>query len=851
MQSLREPSAHFALTPLAALVAASALLAGCGDDEPPTSSPADTGVGLDAPPPLPKLLGRANEQGLSAFVQAVESAGLTSLLEGEGPFTVFAPSDGALSSASLPSDPELLANLLLDHVLPYEADSAAVLEASSLRNAANRRLSVDPAGPNVGGAPLSTTDVFASNGVLHVMDGVIQAPTAAEFVSGDPRTATLASAVDAASASIRETLGGSGPITVFAPVDAAFEDVDVDVLLADGAYLDLTLGFHVVEGHYTEADLASLGGSSLTTASGQDVGIRILTGGQLVLADSRNRTARIEVGNIRLSNAVVHLVDTVLIPDRGEVDLLETLRRNNFNSLAMSAMQSGLTGALQGPEPLTVFAPTDAAFAAASDALPTDPDLVANVLLTHTASTTLPTARLALLPSVQSVAGTSHLLDFAADPETIGAASFTRTLDVRASNGIVHGIDRVLLPPRIADVTRTNDALSTLQAAVEAASEDIGTALAGPGPITVFAPIDAAFQGIDVPTLVGDQARLDDLLRYHVAEGQALSTEFEDGQQLTMSNGATLTVRIDDEGVRLDDGTGTVIRVIRADLRLRNGVVHLIDGVLSPSHLAERARAAGLNALLSAAAAAGLSDALLSGGPFTVFGPTDAAFERLDFEPLDPFAVETVLLTHLVPGRLTSSDVLAAADLTAVSKVVLPVGTSTSGPTLGGAVLGPVLDVEASNGVLHSVESVILPPTVIELVVADPQLGSTETAVLRAPVELLDQLGPDVITGARPITVLAPTDAAWAAAGVDPSTADPAALLARLRHHIVTQPLSSDRLAPTNRVATYNQNLIIRQDGTGAITVEDANRNVANVLEADIRGLDGTVWLIDRVLEPR
>lgn len=789
--------------------------------------------------------------GLSAFVSAAEQAGIRDQLE-SGTFTLLAPSNAALGGATLPADPDLLANILWSHILPYRADEATLLSSGSVRSSANRKLSVDKSNRSVGGVGLgSDTDGIASNGVVHVLEGVLAVPSAGAFLGADIRTSALASAVGQASASVGQILEEQGPITIFAPKNAAFDEVDLEVILADATYLDLVLGFHVVSGHMSKADLVALGDDeSIETRAGQHVGVRLRAGGEVVLADSQDRTARIETPDIRVSNAIIHIVDTLLLPDRGEVDALDTLRRNNFATFAQTVETSGLQAEFQADRPLTVFAPTDAAFAAAQADLPNDPDLLANVLLSHTATPTLSTVNLRQMASVRSVGGARFLLGFDTEPPTIGPATFTRAVDIRASNGIVHGIDRVLFPPRIDQAVARNADLTVLEAAVAAADPGIQALLAGDEPVTLFAPSDAAFEGVDVEELLADPTRLNDLLGFHVVQGQVLSSDLTDGQVLAMANGATVTVRITNGVVRLDDGVGTPVRIGQPNLRFLNGAVHILEGVLRPNHLEEIVRATGLQSFLELLRDTGLNDQLLVGGPLTVFGPTDAALADVDLDGLNPFVVETILLSHLVDGAFSSAQIAMATDLPALTKLDLEVGSSTTtGLSVGGAAIGDVVDVQASNGVVHTLDGIIVPPALLDVLATMPETSSTAAAIQRAPA-VLAAVQPDVGDGATPVVFLVPTNQAWIDAGIDVDTVDAAALERQLSHHVIPLALATTKLGATTRVPSLEQNLVIRINSSG-IRVEDASLNVATVLEPDIRALDGSIWIIDRVLTPR
>merc|ERR1711998_158705 len=158
--------------------------------------------------------------------------------------------------------------------------------------------------------------------------------------------------------------------------------------------------------------------------------------------------------------------------------------------------------------------------------------------------------------------------------------------DVLASNGVVHVVDGVLLPPKdaeaeknIVELAQSVDDLSTLVAAVVAG--DLVETLSSPGPFTVFAPLNSAFAALPEGTLDSllkpdNKDQLVDILTYHVVGAKALSTDLSDGQTITTVEGKDVTVSIGDS-VKINDAT-----VVKADVMASNGVVHVVDGVLLP-----------------------------------------------------------------------------------------------------------------------------------------------------------------------------------------------------------------------------------------------------------------------------
>merc|ERR1711937_1023944 len=186
------------------------------------------------------------------------------------------------------------------------------------------------------------------------------------------------------------------------------------------------------------------------------------------------------------------------------------------------------------------------------------------------------------------------------------------TADVKALNGVIHVIDKVLIPgqmetattptpdtpttavslPNIVETAQSIDDFSTLVAAVVAA--DLVDTLSSPGPFTVFAPLNSAFAELGeetISTLLANPDQLGSILTYHVVSGEAPSSSLSDGQQIETVNGAKVTVHISTDGsvsVTTNDGMITA-NVVTADVKALNGVIHVIDKVLIPGDCAVQA----------------------------------------------------------------------------------------------------------------------------------------------------------------------------------------------------------------------------------------------------------------------
>ena len=257
-----------------------------------------------------------------------------------------------------------------------------------------------------------------------------------------------------------------------------------------------------------------------------------------------------------------------------------------FSTLLAALDAAGLTSALEGVGPFTVFAPTDEAFASIDaevlNDLIADPDLLARVLTYHVVSGEFTSTDVAGLTSAPTLNGKDVSLSFDGATVMVDGASVIGA-DVEASNGIIHVIDQVLLPEPIADILQTAKGagiFTTLLAAVEAAG--LRATLEGDGPFTVFAPTDEAFAAIDpdaLNALLADPPALAAILAYHVVPGSLMATDVLASNSLTTVNGADATISLDGDGnPRIDDAI-----IVGTDIGARNGVVHVIDRVIFPN----------------------------------------------------------------------------------------------------------------------------------------------------------------------------------------------------------------------------------------------------------------------------
>jgi transforming growth factor-beta-induced protein len=561
------------------------------------------------------------------LVAAVQAAGLVETLKGPGPFTVFAPTDdafaklpaGTIDNLLKPENKQQLIDILTYHVVAGNVKAADVVKLISAKtvNGADVKITVSGSSVKVNDSNVVQTDIAASNGTIHVIDAVLLPPAAptpvlpptgaaaqaakdiVDTAVGAGSFNTLVAAVQAAG--LVETLKGKGPFTVFAPTDDAFAKLPkatLDDLLKpeNKATLASILTYHVVPGAVKAADVVKL--KSAKTVQGEAISIKV--DGSKVMVDDANVTAT----DVEASNGVIHVIDAVILPPSvakamaepamaatpkpaaKPVNIVETaLAAGNFKTLAAALEAAGLVNTLKGGR-WTVFAPTDEAFAKLPAGTvetllkPENKSQLRDILLYHVARGRLDAAAVTKHSGIAMANGMRTAIKVADGKAMINEATITAT-DIAATNGIIHVIDTVMLPPgNIAEVADKAGSFTTLLAAVKAAG--LEKELTGRGPLTVFAPTDAAFAKLPAGTVEDllkpeNKAKLRGILLYHVARGNIDSATVAKHSNIRTLQGKRIDVKLDGSNVMLNDATVTAV-----DVLARNGIVHVIDTVLLP-----------------------------------------------------------------------------------------------------------------------------------------------------------------------------------------------------------------------------------------------------------------------------
>jgi uncharacterized surface protein with fasciclin (FAS1) repeats len=404
-----------------------------------------------------------------------------------------------------------------------------------------------------------------------------------------------------------------------------------------------------------------------------------------------------------------------------------SLQTLGLSTLAAAVDAADLEGTLAGTGPFTLFAPSNAAFAALPQGtldsllLPQNRQQLIDLLRYHLLSGEFNSTVASTLSSANTVNGAPITIDAVGSNLFINNARVTLA-DRDATNGVIHIVDRVLTQPQSLVSTLQGRGFSTLVTAVGAAN--LATTLSGPGPFTVLAPTNAAFAALGQATLdslllPANQVQLANILTYHVVPGRVTASDAVEAELAASVQGQNVLFSLTNGQARVNG-----VAISQINLPCTNGVIHVLDAVLSvPSTIAATAQSQGFSTLVAALDAAQLTATFADAatGPFTVFAPTNAAFAALPaglltqlLQPINRPVLQQVLRFHVVTQPLTAADVAlrVGQGIVTLQGASIPVTQSANGPLLGGfRVL--TANVLASNGVVHAIDGVLVPPGVL------------------------------------------------------------------------------------------------------------------------------------------
>lgn len=432
-------------------------------------------------------------------------------------------------------------------------------------------------------------------------------------------------------------------------------------------------------------------------------------------------------------------------PDKNIVQVAQG--QSNLSSLVTALTKyPDLVSTLSGSGNFTVFAPTNAAFANLLTAIgqtsidDVPESVLKNILQYHVVTTAALKSNQLTAGNVKTANNEDIAVTLTGGVRLNGTVNVT-TADVEASNGVVHIVDAVLVPPTVTPIVGTivapayfNKNFTTLIAAVQAASPSILTTLLSNGPsdkkLTLFAPTNEAFAAAGITTLP-DRATLDAVLTYHVIDDEVRAAELPSGSAEIETLGGKFYLSNNGANVVFINGT---TRVTATDITGSNGVVHVINRTLLPPSKTIAAIATDLSTastpeftqLVAALARTSGTEtdllAAVSNGEanLTVFAPTDAAFEALyatlEVSGVDEIPLSTltaVLQQHVVAARVFSTDLVDGDVETLNGNVTINATNKTitdgSGNVANLSTNAALLNVLATNGVIHTIDRVLIP----------------------------------------------------------------------------------------------------------------------------------------------
>lgn len=312
------------------------------------------------------------------------------------------------------------------------------------------------------------------------------------------------------------------------------------------------------------------------------------------------------LSKLKIAFAIIALTSFTISCDNDDMPVDNTITgiakaNPNLTTLVQALVKADLAGTLQGAGPFTVFAPTDAAFAAFLKTTPyatlndVPKDVLTQILLNHVVSgkvksTDLSTGYVKTLAK-SATSGTNTMsmyVDLASGVKLNGVSKVT-IADVMASNGVVHVVDAVInLPTIVTHATANANFTSLVGALTKAGQPNFVGILSGTGPFTVFAPTNDAFTAFNTELAPGgiagvSNANLTKVLQYHVVNGNILAASLTEGQIVsTLQTPQTFTVQLTG-GAKIKDINNRISTIVATDVQCSNGVIHVLNKVLLPT----------------------------------------------------------------------------------------------------------------------------------------------------------------------------------------------------------------------------------------------------------------------------
>lgn len=565
------------------------------------------------------LLDKAKELKLTKFIEAMKIAGLEQDIK-NGNITIFAPVDKSFDQMSdllapksqitlqdtgvlMVSQPLIdtmisdLKAMLLGHLTPEVYTSSRLNDEQLIDTASPYKNKIrinfyDNELMTANCIKVKSRDAVATNGVINVVEEVLEpvSETLMEIISSDPEMSYMKTAIG--KSGLGKMFRDEGQLTLFAPSNSAFRKLDPILLsrildgdteclikLLQNHILPNVICSHAIQGRSKSKNMLNHM-LNLTRAADNKL---FVNGAQSVDTD------------VMATNGVLYVIDDVLVPDEA-LDVLEIARRSGASAIVKLIEDTGLAKTLQTTQNLTLFAPSDAAIGNL-EKVPTDPTELMKVLTFHVVPSEEHTCRLYndqqldTLNSGKQIRFNEYTTPFSYARfdwkwvQTAQCATIEKS-NIRACNGIIHIIDKVLKPPAgtLLDVLALDNRFTELVQLIKIA--EIGDMLEEDGPFTLFAPTNDAFKRVDdaeLQNIVNDKGKLKHVLYNHIFKDQICCS----GLSIVAANvgyGARQLKSISEERFTVQEmGNKTEIggsQITECDMSSTNGVIHVLDKVI-------------------------------------------------------------------------------------------------------------------------------------------------------------------------------------------------------------------------------------------------------------------------------
>jgi len=545
--------------------------------------------------------------------------------------------------------------------------------------------------------------------------------------------------------------------------------------------------------------------------------------------------------------------------------------------------------------PFTVFAPTDEAFTLMGPALalsllqPENKEALLQFVQYHLAYTMYKSDEMELGTKITTLLAGHDVEVTSLVPTRLNVYARLSSPNQPATNGVVHIIDQVLVPSgfefpapefNLVQLPGQADYLSFFRRALSAAGAESTLTQDGQD-FTVFAPTDEAFEamGPGVATsllLVANRAKLRTLLFYHVLLGRQKSTTLQPAQNLRSMEGAELQVTMITPHLKLNSGATLISR----DVPATNGLLNVVNKVMVPPEYLYPdqtiasivSRSPDLSFMYEALQAADMLESMSEQGPVTLLAPTNAAWESLGMGyartlllPSSRSRLVQILRYHVLVGTKRSSAVSTGDLVQTLAMGTLQIRSVS--PFMVDTARSSTQDVPCTDGIAHIVDKVLMPEKFVfperdawGLLMAEPSLMRFRNALANNGLD--HYLASDPAASAGPVTIFAPTDAAFEALGdftLDTLFDRPNELLPLLKYHIVQHQVDSTMLTYSSEISTLEGRKIdvtpwTDQGWLGVVhdrfTDPPTVNKEAKLILPDCLVTNGMVHIIDKVLMP-